>query len=59
MNELSGKVIKSITHGFDSSYENIIIIETEHELFHYKIVGPNKPLEHISTTGKLIKIGVF
>lgn len=51
MNELSGKSIKSITHGFDSSYENIITIETENEFFHYKIVGPNRPLMLISTTG--------
>jgi hypothetical protein len=49
MNELLGKVIKSITHGFDSSYENMIIIETEHEFFHYKIVGPNRPVVLIAT----------
>jgi len=50
MNELLGKVIKSITHGFDSRYENIILIETEHEIFRYKIVHANGPLVLISTT---------
>lgn len=51
MNELLGKVIKSINHGFDSNYEHIVTIETENEFFHYKIVETHKKLEFISKTG--------
>jgi hypothetical protein len=51
MNELSIKVIKSIKHGFNKDHESIITIETENELFHYRIDGLNRALTFIEKTG--------